>query len=1347
MDFMTKRLRHTLFAAFTVAFALAAANAQTAPTAFPVPFTTALAGLGSSAASTCSANILATDGTNYGDGCVGTLARLSSPQGAAVDQYGNVYVADYSDRLVRVIYHGGAAVKAAILAANSGYAISASRNAPATMPVVGDIYTIAGVGAGLTAFTATATDSKYACANYAGSGQPEAIDSVGDGCPASASIVGARDVTIDGNGNLVITDYTNNRIRILCVDCATGTPAAQLIALENPGATIVNGNIYTVAGYTVGYRDGYPGFTNPSTAETGNSLFRDPTAAAVTSMEDIFVADNQNSAVRVVYNGGTAAKNILTAEGYTPQLGYVYTIAGAGCMSAATNKLGTTQSANSCLTLTDSDTAGLATVPGATLTTATGGVGANVVWTVYLDANGNVYYTDEGNARIKLIYAGIGAPLTLPNTAYPTLHTGYTYTFAGQGTLNKSGVAPSQLQMSSSQGVGGDANGDIFFNDYNTGQFYEVYTQTGIAAIIGGGDAIASGSAGAYCNGGSNGPTMTDAYYNGCPLTQTAFSGARGPIVADAAGNLYFGDSPGYFLREFSYNAVFPTVAVGTATASQALAFTSATTVGAGSVVEGGTAGTDFYDTGSDTCPTTVAGTTCVINVAFKPATPGIHTGAAVAVQSSVVQGFTVLSGTGTGAGLDVDPGTATTTGTTLTPDGVAVDGAGDVYVADGASKSLLRYTGGVATTVTSGFTSPAGVAVDGAGNVFVADSGANTIEEVPAVAPSIPFTLASGLGNPHGLATDAAGDLYVADTGNNRVLLFRAGSADGAYTVEGFTGLNAPQDVAVDLNGNVYVVDSTHVVKLTPAGVQTTVATAGGSGVAVDAAGNVLVTMGTTLVEYPAGGGSAVTLSSALTTPLGLALDGYGNAYIADSGLKGYYELQRTAGYYKFLANPSSTTIELSSTGTAAVSTTAFTQSETTDYSVVAATTNGCSGALAAGNTCALTAKFAGTSDCVTPDNVVFTAPVSNGAPGLTLTSVSVAPCLSVTALPSSIIYGATETLTADVSGTSSSGGSVTFYSGTTQLATEAVSGGTASYSYVPPVNTYSVTATFTPMGGGAPTLTSQPASFTVGQATPSIALTSSPSSGYTTTSFTFQATVTASYGTPTGAVTFYAGTTSLGSATISGNTASLSVANLPVGTDCITATYGSDTNFTSVSSTGCSNITVAPGFGVTASTSALSFSAASYQEAQAYLTVAPGGRTDTLSFACNGLPAKLSCAFSPATLALSGLSTAQSVQMLVSNSSAQASIAPVTRGTGRTIAFAGIGLGTLLLLGIRRGRMPAMLLLAVMMLAGMTLMSGCGNSPVALEQSGGTYPFAVVVSNGTSTLQTLNFTVTVPN
>lgn len=1330
------------------------AFAQTAPAVVPVPINSALVGDGVAplAANTCAASIATTSGSQYGDGCPAAQGLLSSPQGAAVDSYGNVYVADYSDRLVRVVYAGGAAVKALIIAANSGYTISSSRSAPAPMPVVGDIYTIAGLGSTSTAYTApfanTDSNGKYVCANYVTAGQPEALNSYGDGCPAASAPIGPRDVAVDAAGNLFLTDYTNSRIRVLCVSCTAGSLAAQLITLENPGVTPVNGAMYTVAGFSTGYRDG-PGFASAASATSTVALFRSPTQAVVSSSEDVYVADNLDNAVRLLYNGGAVANAILAAEGYTPVVGNVYTVVGAGCVQAPSTSSGSSTSYE-CLTVK----------PGSPYTPETVAVGNNtatgIVWSVYLDANNNLFYTsdpDTTNDRVKVLYGGVALPLTFPNTTYTTLKTGYTYSFAGQGVLTQSGVAPNQLALNSAQSISGDATGNLFFFDYGTAYLYETYAQTGITAIIGGGNSTEPAGLNDYCNSGSTGPQMVDAYYNGCPLTQVKFSSPRGPVVEDASGNLYFGDSPGYFLRKFSYNPTFPTTAAGATTASQPYAFTflSAQTLTSPTFPDSA----EFKDGGNDTCVANFSApggstvSTCVANVKFSPAYPGPRSGAVVLNSASAALGSALFSGIGTGSGLTVDPGTSTTTGSGYTPNGIAVDSAGRVYFTDTTSKSVVRTVSGAATTVASGFTVPTGVAADAAGDIFVADSSANTITEVPVAATK--FILSSSVSNPHGLTTDGFGRLYVADTGNNRVLIFAPGAL--TPTVAAFTGLNAPQAVAVDLSGDIYAIDSSHVVELTPAGVQTTVAASGGTGVAVDPAGNILITTGTTLVEYPASGGASATINSALNTPKGVALDGVGNAYIADNGFAGYIELQRTAGYYKFLSNPApALNVTLSSIGTAAVSTTAYTQSDSTDYTLAASTSNGCSGALASGSICGLTATFNPKSAGIVTDNVTFTAPVSNGSPTLTLTTVSLVPAISVQANPTTLTYGTSETLTATVYGPNNTSGTVAFYNGATLISTAPVQPtATASYMFTPPAGTYSITATFTPAGASAPTVNSNanPVTVTVNKATPTVAVTLNPTSGYATTTFSITATVSSPAGNPTQSVIFYSGATALiggTSAPLASGMASI-FTQLPVGTDCITANYSGDSNFMTVT-TGCTNITVLPGFGVSTTSSALAFQT-SYQEAQTYLTINPGGRTDTLSFACQGLPSKLSCAFSPSTLALSGLTTAQTVQMLVSNSGAQASLSDGPARVGkhaRIVALAMLPFAALLLLAVRRRRLPMLLLVAFVSLGAMAALNGCSNSPVSLEQASGTYPFTVTVNSGNTTLQTLSFTLTVP-
>ena len=96
-------------------------------------------------------------------------------------------------------------------------------------------------------------------------------------------------------------------------------------------------------------------------------------------------------------------------------------------------------------------------------------------------------------------------------------------------------------------------------------------------------------------------------------------------------------------------------------------------------------------------------------------------------------------------------------------PIGVAVDAAGDVFVADQGNSQVVKFApNGAQTTVGSGFTTPAGIAVDNAGDVFIADS---TKDQVVEVTPSgQQTTVGSGLNQPFGAAVDARGNVFIAD-------------------------------------------------------------------------------------------------------------------------------------------------------------------------------------------------------------------------------------------------------------------------------------------------------------------------------------------------------------------------------------------------------------------------------------------------------------------------------------------------------------------------------------------------------------------------------------------------------
>jgi NHL repeat len=236
-------------------------------------------------------------------------------------------------------------------------------------------------------------------------------------------------------------------------------------------------------------------------------------------------------------------------------------------------------------------------------------------------------------------------------------------------------------------------------------------------------------------------------------------------------------------------------------------------------------------------------------------------------------------------------------------PAAVAVDVAGDVFAIDGFGGLYELSVGGVAEMLpfSGGETA---VAADAAGDVFIADSYYNRVVELPAGSGSqqtLPFT---GLNQPSGVAVDAAGDVFVADrvnnrvfaldTGNNRVVELPAGG-ESQQTLP-FSGLTVLSAVASDAAGDVFLTGSTvsgggspwDVVELPKGGAQQALPyqSAGLNGVAVDAAGNVILADGGTdqVVELsptvPSGAlavspdsgpaGTGIGVSSVTPCPLG---------------------------------------------------------------------------------------------------------------------------------------------------------------------------------------------------------------------------------------------------------------------------------------------------------------------------------------------------------------------------------------------------------------------------------------------------------------------------------------------
>ncbi len=202
-------------------------------------------------------------------------------------------------------------------------------------------------------------------------------------------------------------------------------------------------------------------------------------------------------------------------------------------------------------------------------------------------------------------------------------------------------------------------------------------------------------------------------------------------------------------------------------------------------------------------------------------------------------------------------------------PRGVAIDTAGNVYVGDATNNTLRKVTpAGVVTTLagtagsgapTNGtgaaarFNEPFGVAVDSAGNVYVADASNNAIRKVTAAGVVTTFAGSGSAGTtdgtgtaarfdePRGIAIDSSGTLYVADYDNHLIRKITsagvvttlagaadaAGGADGTGTAASFRG---PMGIAVSTSGVIYVADSGNraIRRITAAGVVTTLSLTG---------------------------------------------------------------------------------------------------------------------------------------------------------------------------------------------------------------------------------------------------------------------------------------------------------------------------------------------------------------------------------------------------------------------------------------------------------------------------------------------------------------------------------------
>jgi sugar lactone lactonase YvrE len=277
-------------------------------------------------------------------------------------------------------------------------------------------------------------------------------------------------------------------------------------------------------------------------------------------------------------------------------------------------------------------------------------------------------------------------------------------------------------------------------------------------------------------------------------------------------------------------------------------------------------------------------------------------------------------------------------------PQGVAVDAAGNLYIADTHNQRIRKVVSGTITSIagtgTAGFSGdggaavsatldfPTSLAVDTAGSVYVADTDNHRIRKISGATI---VTIAgdgdqiysgdggaatqAGLDSPYGVAVDTAGNLYIGDTHNQRVRMVAAGSGTistvAGSGVDGFSGdggagvsasLARPRGVAVSSTGNLYIADSdNHRVRgLDPGG---TIATLAGDG------------------EQGFAGDTGPATAAIFDTPRSVAVDAAGSVAIADTGNQRVRELRaRNSETLAGVGDPGSVALLLSAPASVAV-------------------------------------------------------------------------------------------------------------------------------------------------------------------------------------------------------------------------------------------------------------------------------------------------------------------------------------------------------------------------------------------------------------------------------------------
>jgi uncharacterized repeat protein (TIGR01451 family) len=629
------------------------------------------------------------------------------------------------------------------------------------------------------------------------------------------------------------------------------------------------------------------------------AIFGNPYASALDSAGNIYVADTTNFAVRKITPTGvvTTLAGLAGTGGFNDGTGSAARFGSVNgiAVDKSGNVYVTDGSYNTVRKITRTGVVTtLAGTPGAAGSTDGTGSAArfHFPFGIAVDGTGNLYVSDQSNHTIRKITSA-GVVTTLAGAA---------------GVIGSADGSGSVARFNYPSGVALDSAGNLFVADTFNYTIRKITPGGSVSTFAG--TAGASGTANGTGSGASfifpygvavGGANVYVADTWGCTIRKITSAGVvttvagmpRIPGAANGTGNaaqfnypyglsanstgtIYVADSYNKEIRKITSAGVVSTLA-GSATSDVG---------GVGSSDGSGRMARFNYPNG-----VAISGTTVYVADTYNGTIRKITSSGAVTSLAGAARAFGSADGTGSAARF-------------YYPYGVAADKAGNAYVADTNNHTIRKITpAGVVTTLAGAagvsgsangpgsaarFNSPYSVAVDGSGNVYVADTLNFTVRKI--TAGGVVTTLAGVAGSPgsldgtgsgarfsylYGIAVDNAGNLYVTDTGNYTVrkitaagvVTTLAGTRGVAGSVDG-TGLSArfdgPFGIAVDSTSNLYVSDHNNQVirKITPAGVVTTLAGVPGSEGIAD------------------GMGSAARFLS----PAGIAIASSGTIYVADT-------------------------------------------------------------------------------------------------------------------------------------------------------------------------------------------------------------------------------------------------------------------------------------------------------------------------------------------------------------------------------------------------------------------------------------------------------------------------------